>query len=71
MEGYNRDKDNVENYDGIQSWASEVGRTERVAEIRVGEILNKVVDRAVEIGMRGQEPHRGILKSNNSEKGYC
>jgi hypothetical protein len=39
-----------------------------VVEIRLGEILNEVVDRAVEIGMRGQEPPRGILKNNNSEK---
>ena len=69
MEDYNSDKDNVENYDGKRSWVTEVKRTERVvAEIRVGEILNEVVDRAVEIGMRGQEPPRGILKNNNSER---
>ena len=37
-------------------------------EIRVGQILNKVVDRAMEIGMRGQEPPRGILRDINSDK---
>ena len=69
MEDYNSDKDNGENYDGQRSWVTGVKRTERVvAEIRVGEILNEVVDRAVEIGMRGQEPPRGILKNNNSER---
>ena len=37
-------------------------------EIRVGEILNEVVNRVVELGMRGQEPPRGILRDINSDK---
>jgi hypothetical protein len=68
MEGHNSDKDYVENYDGIGYWATEVKRTERVVEIRVGEILNEVVDREVEIGMRGQEPSNRVLGNNNSDK---
>ena len=69
MEGYNSEKENVKNYDGIRSWETEVKMTERmVVDIKVGEILNEVVDRKEEIGMRGQEPPRGILRNNNSEK---
>ena len=69
MEDYNSDKENEDNYDGKRSWVTEVKRTERlVAEIRAGDILNEVVDRAEEIEMRGQELPRGILRNNNSDK---
>ena len=63
MEGFNSDTDNVENYDGIRSWETEVEMTERmVVEIKVGEILNKVE----EIGVRGQKHPRGILRELNN-----
>ena len=69
MEGYNSEKENVENYDGIRSWETEVKMTERmVVDIKVGEILNEVVDRKEEIGMRGQKDPRGILRELNSDK---
>ena len=69
MEECNGDQDNLDHYDGIKSWVTDIERTERVVvEIRVGEILNEVVNRVVELGMRGQEPPRGILRNNNSEK---
>ena len=69
MEECNGDQDNLDHYDGIKSWVTDIERTERVVvEIRVGQILNKVVDRAMEIGMRGQEPPRGILRDINSDK---
>ena len=49
--------DNVETFDGLRSSATEVERTVKVVmEIRVGEILSEVVDRVVEIGIKGQEP---------------
>ena len=55
MEGHNSDIDKGENYEGRRSWVTEVERSERVVvEIRVGEILNEVVDREVEIGIRGR-----------------
>jgi hypothetical protein len=54
---------------GKGSWVTEVTRTERVVvEIKVWEILNEVVERVVEIGMRGQEPPRGTLRNNDSDK---
>ena len=69
MEDINGDKENVETFDGLRTWVAEVERTERVVvEIRVGEILSEVVDRVVEIGIRGQEPPREILRNNKRDK---
>ena len=65
MEECNGDQDYLDHYDGIKSWVTGIERTERVVvEIRVGEILKEVVNRVVELGMRGQEPPRGIENSD-------
>ena len=66
IEGYNSDKDNEDNYDGIRSWATEVDRTEKVElEINVGNIL---VDMEMEIGMRWQKLPIWILRDIKSDK---